>query len=73
MPKILPKNKHFISVYAGDIEEDEHGAKEILYMSNGAPAIRFEDGTTVVYTWEELIENAIKEKSNLSNCERESD
>lgn len=61
MPKILEKNKLMMREHVG--EADREG--EIFKLSTslqGAPVIQFEDGTIVYWTWQELIDRAIKLK-----------
>ena len=69
MPKILEENKVMMRVHVG--EADLEG--EIMNLStsiHGAPVIQFEDGTIVYWTWQGLIERAIKLKRQSAATDR---
>ena len=73
MPEILPKNKVLIRKSAGTASFDEDGTDhnaELFISIHGSPIVEFDDGTTVYWTWEELLEEAwgiTKEKPTDGN------
>ena len=74
MPEYIPKNGKVINedgqekrsliptIYIGDGTTDEDEKFEILTTWNQAPVIRFEDGSQVVWNWNELIQEAFEIK-----------
>lgn len=63
MPQILGKKNVIMRVHVGEAKTDD----ETLHLSttlHGAPVIGFEDGTIIYWTWEELIDQAIKLKNS---------
>lgn len=61
MPQILEKENIIMRVSVGEAKIGD----ETLLLSttlNGAPVIEFEDGTTIYWTWEELLDQAMKLK-----------
>lgn len=62
MPKVLEENKAIMRVHAG--EATVAGERiNLAYSLQGSPVISFEDGTTVYWTWSELIIEALKERT----------
>lgn len=61
---IKREDKKFILTASVGEATLENGDKvELLQGMNGAPIIRFDDGTTVGFDWGDIIDIAIKEKN----------
>ncbi|MBN6205569.1 hypothetical protein JYK21_03815 [Ralstonia pickettii] len=61
MPKILAENKLMMKVHAGEAETETEKI-HLAYSVQGTPVITFEDGTTVYWEWQELLEQAVELK-----------
>ncbi len=70
MPQILEKYKGILRVHAGTASL-ENEKVDLAYSVNGSPVITFEDGTTIYWTWEELITEAVKLKESEINANKE--
>ncbi len=68
--KLLSKNKFKLVMQAlvGEVEEDPDGVDKICIGMNQNPIINFTDGTSVIFSWQELCEMAAdfkkKEEAN---------
>lgn len=66
--KLLSKNKLVMQALVGEVEEDPDGVDKICIGMNQNPIINFKDGTSVIFSWEELCEMAAnfkkKEEAN---------
>ena len=66
--KLLGKNKLVMQALVGEVEEDPDGVDKICIGMNQNPIINFTDGTSVIFSWEELCEMAVdykkKEEAN---------
>ena len=74
--KLLNKNKLVVQVLVGKIEDEQDkdkldGVDKICVGMSQAPIINFKDGTTVVFSWEELCEMAINFKKKEEAKEEE--
>ena len=56
--KLLSKNKLVMQALVGEVEEDPDGVDKICIGMNQNPIINFKDGTSVIFSWEELCEMA---------------
>lgn len=54
-----------LTTYVGEASKGCHEKMEILHALNGAPVVRFDDGTTVGFDWEDIVDVAIKVKELL--------
>lgn len=63
MPETLEKNKAIMRVHCGTatFQDEKINLSTTLH---GAPVISFADGTTVYWTWEELVNKAIELKNS---------
>ncbi len=64
MPQILEKGKGLIRVHAGVATLEDGEEIDLAYTINGSPVVEFEDRTTIYWTWEELIRQAMKLKNS---------
>ena len=56
--KLLSKYKLVMQAIVGEVEEDPDGVDKICIGMNQNPIINFKDGTSVIFSWEELCEMA---------------
>lgn len=56
--KLLNKNKLVMQALVGEVEEDPDGVDKICIGMNQNPIINFTDGTSVIFSWQELCEMA---------------
>lgn len=66
MPKVIPSHQlNALKIQAGTVDvENANGSIEDvkLYTTlDGRPIMQFSSGKTVEWTWEELLEQAVKE------------
>lgn len=64
MPQILEENRVIMRVHAGSATYQDEEIK-LATSLHGAPVISFENGTTIYWTWEELIAEALKLKKEV--------
>ncbi len=61
--KLLSKNKLVMQALVGEVEEDDpDGVDKICIGMNQNPIINFTDGTSVIFSWQELCEMAANYK-----------
>ena len=60
--KLLSKNKLVMQALVGEVEEDPDGVDKICIGMNQNPIINFTDGTSVIFSWQELCEMAANYK-----------
>lgn len=56
--KLLSKYKLVMQAIVGEVEEDPDGVDKICIGMNQNPIINFTDGTSVIFSWQELCEMA---------------
>ena len=49
--------------FIGEVEPNDEGVSQVCTGMNYAPIINFEDGTKVVFDWEEIINMAVEFKN----------
>ena len=54
-----------LTTYVGEASKGCHEKMEILHALNGAPVIRFNDGTQVGFDWEDIVDMAIIAKESF--------
>ena len=67
--KLLGKNKLIMQVLVGKVEEDPNGIDGICVGMSQNPIINFNDGTKVIFSWEELCEMAVNFKKKEESKE----
>lgn len=61
MPRILEEKKLMFKVHAGKANTDTDTEEiNLSYSLQGTPIVTFEDGTTVYWEWQELLEQAVQ-------------
>lgn len=70
--KLLSKNKLVMQALVGEVEEDPDGVDKICIGMNQNPIINFKDGTSVIFSWEELCEMAVNFKKREQENEKKS-
>lgn len=61
--QLIEKNKLIMQQLVGEVEPNDEGVSQICLGMNSAPIINFEDGTKVVFDWEEIINMAVEFKN----------
>ena len=75
--KLLSKNKLTMQVLVGEIEDEQDkdeldGVDKICIGMNQNPIINFTDGTSVIFSWQELCEMAADFKKKEEAKEKKS-
>lgn len=61
--QLIEKNKLIMQQFIGEVEPNDEGVSQVCTGMNYAPIINFEDGTKVIFDWEEIINMAVEFKN----------
>lgn len=70
--KLLNRNKLVMQVLVAEVEDNSDGIEQICVGMNQAPIINFDDGSKVIFSWQELCDMAIEYKRKVLNADQES-